>query len=54
MNIKTVCERNMCTGCGACVEICKKGSISIVDNLDSMNAVINLDQCVDCGVCFKV
>ena len=24
MNIKTVCERNMCTGCGACVEICKK------------------------------
>ena len=53
MNIKTVCERNMCTGCGACVEICKKGSISIVDNLDSMNAVINLDQCVDCGVDFN-
>lgn len=54
MNKKIVCNTNMCTGCGACVEKCIKNAICVIDNLDSMNAVIDTDKCINCGACFKV
>ena len=44
--MKTVCTKDNCTGCMACVESCPKNAIKIVDELDSYNAIINEEQCV--------
>ena len=38
----------------ACVESCPKNAIKIVDELDSYNAIINEEQCVNCDLCRKV
>ena len=51
---KFVCEENLCTGCRACMDKCAKNAISIKDNLDFFNAVIDENKCVDCGACHKV
>ena len=51
---KFVCEENMCTGCRACIDTCTKNAISIQDNLDSFNAVIDKSKCIDCEACHKV
>ena len=52
--MKTVCTKDNCTGCMACVESCPKNAIKIVDELDSYNAIINEEQCVNCDLCRKV
>ena len=52
--MKTVCQENMCTGCGACVNKCHKAAISICDTLDAYNAVIDPALCVNCGQCERV
>ncbi|MBC8313293.1 MAG: 4Fe-4S binding protein [Candidatus Cloacimonetes bacterium] len=40
-------DKELCTGCGACVESCPTEALSIVDDI----AVCDEDACVDCGVC---
>ena len=50
----TVCKENMCTGCMACVEVCNKDAIKIVDILKSYNAVIEEDKCIGCNKCKHV
>lgn len=52
--MKTVCNENQCTGCMACVDICAKNAIHIVDDIDAFNAVIDEDKCINCGMCEKV
>ena len=52
--LKSVCKENMCGGCMACVDACPKNAISIQDNKRSLNAVIDTDKCVDCGLCAKL
>lgn len=52
--MKTVCTKDNCTGCMACVESCPQNAIKIVDELDSYNAIINEEQCVNCDLCRKV
>ena len=52
--MKTVCKLNQCAGCKACLDICKKNAISIVDSLSVINASINENLCVNCGACEKV
>lgn len=52
--MKTVCKLNQCAGCKACLDICKKNAISIVDSLSAMNASIDENLCVNCGACEKV
>ena len=50
----TVCEKNKCAGCMACVDLCPRKAITVVDKLEYMNAVINTELCVECGVCYNV
>lgn len=52
--MKTVCTKDNCTGCMACVESCPQNAIKVVDELDSYNAVINEEQCANCDLCRKV
>lgn len=52
--MKTVCKINLCTGCRACIDKCAKDAVSIKDNLESFNAVIDEKKCIDCGACYKV
>lgn len=49
-----VCEDNMCTGCKACVDICKKDAVHIQDELDFLNAVIDSNKCINCNACRTV
>ena len=52
--MKTVCDLNKCVGCHACEELCPKAAIKISDSLENMNAVIDKDLCIECGICSKV
>lgn len=51
--MRTVCEKNKCAGCMACVDICPKQAVEVNDELSFYNAEIN-DKCIDCGLCHKV
>lgn len=51
---KTVCERNLCAGCMACVESCRHGAIRVEDSVESYNAFIDPNKCVECGLCVSV
>lgn len=52
--MKTVCNIDQCAGCMACIDICPKQAIDIVDNLKSYNAIINEKKCINCNACHKV
>ena len=49
-----VCEKDQCTGCMACINICPKNAISIKDNICSYNAEIEETKCIKCGVCHRI
>ncbi|MBN2325683.1 MAG: 4Fe-4S binding protein [Candidatus Omnitrophica bacterium] len=40
-------NKDLCRGCGVCVEICPRHAISMENNI----AQINGDDCIGCGVC---
>ena len=52
--MNTVCDVNMCAGCMACVDICPRKAISVVDDIEYMNAVIDDTLCINCNMCHKV
>jgi len=39
-------DKEKCTACGACVDICPVDAIKIEDK-----AVVDEDTCIDCGTC---
>ena len=51
---KTVCELNKCTGCKACVSVCKSNCITINDSIQYFNAVIDSNICVSCNRCKQI
>jgi Fe-S-cluster-containing hydrogenase component 2 len=38
-----------CTGCGACIEVCSTGAISLKDD----KAFVNQELCTECGNCLS-
>lgn len=40
-----------CTGCGACVNVCPSGALSIKDEGDKRVLVVRWDICIYCGQC---
>lgn len=52
--MKTVCAKNQCVGCMACVDMCPKNAISIVDTRRAYNAVIDENKCVNCRICTSI
>lgn len=52
--MKTVCKKDQCAGCKACVDICSKKAIQVVNSVVAYNAIIDEDKCVNCGACQKI
>lgn len=46
----TYVDRNLCTRCASCVEVCARGAISLSDSV----AVIDASLCTECGRCAEV
>jgi len=40
-------DKEKCTGCGACVEVCPVEALKLVDD----KSVVDPDTCIDCGTC---
>ena len=50
-NVSTLrIDREKCTGCGMCVEVCPRGVLEINDR---KAAIVELDACIECGACMK-
>ena len=53
--MKHVLEKNKCTGCTACINICPKKAITMVESSDGFKyPEIDQSKCIDCGACIKV
>ena len=50
----TVCEKDKCAGCMACLSICSQGAISIQDTLFNYNALIDSSKCIRCNACHRI
>ena len=49
-----IIEKNKCTGCTACMNLCPKGAIRFVDANDGFKyPEIDQNICVNCGLCRK-
>lgn len=44
-------HKDDCTGCGACVEVCPSGALSMKDSGDKRILEIRWDICIFCGQC---
>ncbi len=50
-----LCKKEQCTGCCACMNICPKDAITMhPDEFGCVFPEINLNKCVNCGVCEKI
>lgn len=45
-----VCEKDQCTGCMACTDLCPVNAIEVVDATKVFNAVIDDQKCINCGL----
>lgn len=52
--MKTVCEKDLCNGCMACVDICPKHAVKVNPNARAYNAIIDEKKCINCNACHKV
>lgn len=50
-----ITEAAKCTGCGACVNICKKNAVQMISKNNGFQyAVTDSEKCIKCGQCFAV
>lgn len=50
----TVCEKNKCNGCMACVSVCPRKCVTVTDGIAFYNAFIDKNACISCHKCEKV
>lgn len=52
--MKEIVDKNKCSGCTACKNICPKGAINMVRGSDGfLYPEIDQSKCIDCGLCKK-
>ena len=45
-------NQNTCTGCHACMNVCPKHAISMVEDYEGfLQPSIDVDICIECGLC---
>ena len=55
MNTIEKLDKKLCTGCGACFNICPKNAISMKKNSEGfLEPVVDYEKCIDCGLCEKI
>lgn len=55
MQIDKICDRNQCTGCSACMQICSKSAITMkTDDEGFIYPVISADRCIGCKKCIRI
>ena len=55
MNTIDKLDKNACTGCGACYNICPKKAISMKKNVEGfLVPVIDYEKCINCGLCERI
>ena len=48
-------DKKNCCGCAACVQKCPKHCVSLKEDEEGfLYPVVNVDKCIDCGLCEKV
>lgn len=53
--MKSICSKEKCTGCTACMNSCSHGAITMQpDDCGFYYPTINQEACIDCGLCTKV
>lgn len=52
--MKTVCAKDLCNGCMACVAKCKVNAIVIEKKANAYNSIIDEQKCVRCNACSTV
>lgn len=53
--MKEICEKDKCSGCNACLNVCGKNAVKRVQTeLGEEINMIDEDCCVECGLCQKV
>lgn len=52
--MKKIVEKNKCTGCTACQNVCPKNAIKMVENFEGFKyPIIDQNKCINCGLCKK-
>lgn len=52
--MEKIIDKDKCCGCTACMNICPKHAISMVEDKEGFkHPVIDQDKCIDCGLCKK-
>ena len=49
-----IIEKNKCTGCTACYNICPKGAIEMIEINGFKYPHIDSNKCINCGLCKKI
>ena len=52
--MKKICDKNRCTGCSACINVCPKKCITMKeDEYGVLMPYINEKECINCNMCEK-
>ena len=53
--MELICDRHLCTGCGACLNVCPTAAITMKEKkAGHIYPVINSQKCLNCGKCQKI
>lgn len=52
--MKTVCRKDACNGCMACVEICPQNAVLVNQDPMAFNSIIDENKCINCHACHTV
>lgn len=54
-NRKAIIYINDCSGCGDCIQVCRKNAIGFYELSDGKYAkLVNPERCTGCGKCIRV
>ena len=51
--MKDICSQEKCTGCGACVNVCPKKCIKLIEKQGFLYPNINKKECIGCSQCVE-